>query len=432
MLLRYMLEEAVLIPAAVLCFLPMRKSFRRPALTYALAAVLIPLLIVAGGFLRNAGFPNAVVYTYAVCALLFVPTWRLSRLSLGKVAFCFANAASLCAWCNMYANFLMAPIEQAIPDEPFTVQSSLVVLGSIVVIGAFFFPTLWSRLPRMQAEPFLDRAWPSLSLVPIGLTLLFAWITPLNFDAVMSGRVRAVGLSALLLFPVVMWLLFYLPWWITVHIADDLRLEQENQLLRAESLRYRELEAYVNETRTLRHDFRQHLRVLTELASSNRNDELREYLEQMQDSAVTRYTRYSANPAVDAIVGFFMQQAQTSGIEIDGAFELPESLPLAEADCCVILGNLLENACFAVLPLPEEQRKIRVAVRMLSEAMLGLLVENPCGKPVRFDADGLPVSMRPGHGLGLRSVKALVDRYHGTMEISSADNRFSVHIVLFL
>ena len=28
--------------------------------------------------------------------------------------------------------------------------------------------------------------------------------------------------------------------------------------------------------------------------------------------------------------------------------------------------------------------------------------------------------------------KALVDRYHGTMEISSADNRFSVHIVLFL
>ena len=152
----------------------------------------------------------------------------------------------------------------------------------------------------------------------------------------------------------------------------------------------------------------------------------------MKESTGPSYERYCANSAVDALVAFYMRDARTSGVEIHGAFDLPESLPMDETDFCVILGNLLENACFAVQSLPEEKREIRATARMLSEAMLGLSVENPFDNPIHFDEEGLPVSTRPGHGLGIHSVKALVDRYHGTMEISSAEGRFSVHIVLFL
>ena len=118
--------------------------------------------------------------------------------------------------------------------------------------------------------------------------------------------------------------------------------------------RFAALYRYLNETRALRHDFRQHLRVLSGLAQSGKTEELAEYLASLEDVPVL--VRYSANPTVDALIAYYAALAENQATHIDWALELPEELNMRTTDFCAILGNLVENALQAVEKLPEEQR----------------------------------------------------------------------------
>ena len=46
-------------------------------------------------------------------------------------------------------------------------------------------------------------------------------------------------------------------------------------------------------------------------------------------------------------------------------------------------------------------------------------------------ADGLPVSGREGHGIGLRSVKAAAEEYNGMCQCRVEDGKFCFRAVLF-
>ena len=96
-----------------------------------------------------------------------------------------------------------------------------------------------------------------------------------------------------------------------------------------------------------------------------------------------------------------------------------------------ILGNLVENALQAVEKLPEEQRRVQVVARMLSDRMLGISVENPYTGRIRLRSDGLPAVRRTNHGVGLPSVAATVKRYGGTMDLDVSGGIFRVSILMY-
>ena len=58
-------------------------------------------------------------------------------------------------------------------------------------------------------------------------------------------------------------------------------------------------------------------------------------------------------------------------------------------------------------------------------------VENPCPQPVAFGPDGLPDGpKREGHGLGLQSVKRVVEKYSGLFRCQWDEGRFLFRAVL--
>ncbi len=63
--------------------------------------------------------------------------------------------------------------------------------------------------------------------------------------------------------------------------------------------------------------------------------------------------RYCANITVDAVASYYARQATRQDTALGLAFELPEKLPVAEADFCAMLGNLIDNALIAVRQLPQ-------------------------------------------------------------------------------
>ena len=323
----------------------------------------------------------------------------------------------------MYTTILMGPIELAKGFGPFLVSSGFVCLGLSLAVGIIFFRTLTVKIPMLLNEERIKSIWKYMFLLPLGITIFTNWITPISPKVVMTGRVRPISLLLYLVIPSVVFLFIHLWFWTTAKIVESSRLQQENDLLHIESKRYNELKNYMNETRALRHDFRQHLSVISELAENEEFDELKVYLSQLTAKSKQSYINYCENRAVDAIASHYDKIARSQATKIDWRLELPETLPMNEAEYCAILGNLTENSLHAVKALPEDRREIKIISSMLSDYILGLAIDNPYDEKTSQKISG--------QGIGLISVRNTVEHYGGTMNITTENETFSVDIILY-
>ena len=429
-LFRYMLELAMVVPASILCLVPLRKFFAVSPFLVIFVALAEEAIVVYFGSVVGSQQNLPSVLILAVSMILFFPSLMLAvQISLPKLIFCFLNAIELCVYANLLTTIISAPWEQ---DNllTFSPRSSLLCLALGLVLCIIFFRMLNTEIPELFYERQLDSLWFWGILVALGVMVLFLWHTMPSATLAVDSELRTRLFVTLLLFPFILLVLFRLLWGFSRRLRDEATLTQENNILRMESKRFASMRRYLDETRTLRHDFRQHVRVLTGLARSGNLEEMTEYLESLEDMPAV-LVRYCANPTVDALAAHYALLAENQATQIDWALELPDDLNMRASDFCAVLGNLVENALQAVEKLPEDQRKIQVVARMLSDQMLGLTVENPYVGKIRLRSDGLPAVRRRSHGIGLRSVAATVRKYDGTLDLDTSDGVFRISVLMY-
>ena len=429
--LRDFLNLAVIIPAAMFAVLPLLQDFNPKV--YAVVLAVLVLVCLAGAYACEMYSLPLKHVMAVVWAVFFTGYMCFMKENVNKKLFCFFHSAMICGFCSLCAIYmtahygLLAIVRAA--DDFMLIVPSLAYLGMSLPVGLIFWRTLTIKLPLLLNEERIASVWRYMFMFPLVTALFLLWITPISPVVIMTGRVRQVGFALTLLMMAVVLTFAHMLWRITVHLTDSARLQQENTFLQMEAKRYSELKKYMNATRTLRHDFRQHILVIQHLAEAGQLDGLKEYLSDLTEKAVHSYENYCANHAVDAIASHYSRIAQ--GTQINWRLELPEVLPLKESDFCAMLGNLVENALNAVKTLPAESRRVNVISSMLSKFMLGLSIDNPFSEKIELGKDGLPLPVKKGHGTGLISVMNTVKRYSGTMNISTEKNVFSVDIILY-
>lgn len=255
---------------------------------------------------------------------------------------------------------------------------------------------------------------------------------PKEIGVILMNRIRIIAVLAVSISLLGIFLLLYEMYRVAKEYARSSQLDRENQLLAVESRRYMELRSYLEQTRHLRHDFRQHLHVISGLTEAGRLDELKSYLSQYESELSDARPTLCVNAAVDALAGHYDYEARKQGIQIEWKLELPKLLPLPEADLCTILGNLLENALHASQKLPPEERQVKVLARMLSPAMMGLMVENRYDGVLKKQGGVLHSTKHDGQGIGLVSVETAVHRYHGNLTVETGGNVFRANVLLNL
>lgn len=98
---------------------------------------------------------------------------------------------------------------------------------------------------------------------------------------------------------------------------------------------------------------------------------------------------------------------------------------------CILLGNLLDNAIEAVRGLDREKREIRV--RMMTPNNMFLLEIQNSYEGVRKKVQERYLTTKSDHnlhGLGLDSVKRIVEKNGGFLEISDENQIFQVNVTL--
>lgn len=182
-----------------------------------------------------------------------------------------------------------------------------------------------------------------------------------------------------------------------------------------------------------RHDLRHHLQYLLSCIENNQPERAKEYISGIcVELEAQQVGRYCENEALNLILSAFGKRAEGAGIEMEVQGALPSVIPVSDSDLCVILSNALENALHACQPLAQAGEKCVISVQLRFAEKTGkffLYVANPCKTPVRFQR-GIPVSDRPGHGIGVQSICAIVERYGGGCQFFLEDGRFILRLFL--
>lgn len=319
-----------------------------------------------------------------------------------------------------------------------TIAVTVFVLAASVVCSILECPSNYVLLPTLiiafwllreyRGEAFWESAWP----LPALYAVFLMFCMPNDTAIILMSRMQIISVLAVAISLLGIFLLLYEMYKVAQEYTRSAQLNQENQLLAMESSRYMELRAYMDQTRHLRHDFRQHLHVIAGLTEAGQLEELKSYLSQYETELADKRPILCANAAVDALAGHYDQEARQQGVAVEWKLELPRLVPMPEADLCTILGNLVENSLHATQKLAPDQRQVRVMARMITPAMMGILVENRYDGVLKKQGGILHSTKHEGRGVGLVSIETAVRKYHGNLTVEPENNIFRVNILLNL
>ena len=177
-----------------------------------------------------------------------------------------------------------------------------------------------------------------------------------------------------------------------------------------------------DETKSFRHDIRNHIAVVKKLLQNGKLEEAVTYMEDLDDMAEKMSFPCSTNnPVVDILVGNKLGIAKSMGIDVDCSLLLPYPCGIRDIDICIVLSNALDNAIHAAKSLDAGMEKyIRVSGRIQGDFLM-MEIQNSFHGKGAFKK-----------GTGLSNVKKVAERYGGAMSIETQENVFVLHVLLII
>ena len=317
-----------------------------------------------------------------------------------------------------FSVFLYIGIRKFAPDKDYTLSDSL-----------------WKLLFLLTATPFG---------IVLTLTTLFDW----RYHQVYFANIYVQPIEYLVLLLIAILSFISLLWCITV-LARQQKLEQQNMFMEINRKYYEAMEQQHFEIRRLKHDLANHLQVLSALPEKQRDA----YLENLtENTAFTQSLSYCGDPTVNAVLTVKRNQMERYGIRMESEIDISAKLPFDRTDICALYANALDNAVEACMKLEKDKR----VITLKSKAQKGLFcleVSNPILPSPENTHENIPIdwanhdfiksnltksyfipqtskSDKTNHGFGLKGIKEITERYHGSLELQSANGIFDLFLYI--
>lgn len=139
------------------------------------------------------------------------------------------------------------------------------------------------------------------------------------------------------------------------------------------------------------------------------------------------------NKALDLVLTEKSLYCENNDIKLTVIADGAELDFLSDMDIYSLFGNILDNAVEAVMKVEPQKRHISLSVRSAGR-LVNIHSDNyfDSGGSIRL-SDGVPVTTKDdklNHGYGILSMKRVVERYDGVLEISADGDVFNLDIVM--
>lgn len=211
----------------------------------------------------------------------------------------------------------------------------------------------------------------------------------------------------------------------------NLNLEEEKKQLEIENLCFENMKKQMESTRRARHDLKHHMKAVHTMAENNECKKITEYIETyLEHVSLKKPLVYCTNFTLNALIVYYVQQAEAHKIKLKLNIELPEETNVNEADLTVLFGNLLENAIDACDEVQENKRYINLKIYKPNSDSIVFYIENGFNGSIKKKNQQFLTTKANGNGIGIESVKYVVHKYNGDVNIKTDENKFIVSGVL--
>ncbi len=208
----------------------------------------------------------------------------------------------------------------------------------------------------------------------------------------------------------------------------------------------RQLESYSNQLeivmkseekiRGLRHDLKHHLSEILMMAEGKRVEDIKSYIKNMQ-MYMTNEKEYvsSGNTDVDSLLNLMINRAGNDLGNFKCKVCVPQELDIQTFDWNIILGNLLDNAISAAKESDDKLLHINITYQRgilfinIKNSYNGVLIKTADKYISTKEYDKSDNSQV--HGLGIKNVKRIVEKYNGSIEINDESGLFDVRLILY-
>lgn len=359
-----------------------------------------------------------IVLVYAMCA--FSDRWYVKAFwtaVVGIVTSCIAG---------LTITYLMAMTGDSWSGmlQP-SIQRTLFLIFSNLMLYAVFF-----IITRIKARK-TGLSWLIMAVFLGIIVILFASTELLFSISVLTGGSKTTVLAALTC------LLIAMAGIIALYEMMNHQAERQGNL-KAQLEIHKMTEAHIEEVQSMyagimeyRHDIKHQLAAIQQLAAEGNAEESRLHVSALQ-SRVLPEMYATGCTAVDALLTAKTMKMRKSGIDFEYIPYPLNELPVDTVDFCSILGNILDNAIEGIMRLKDHKGCCINLEFAKSRDMLYITCKNPADTQNIVKAGDRIVSSKSPerYGLGIPSVKRIVDNAEGMFTFETMDDSVYVKIAL--
>lgn len=403
-----------------LCFTYPFKKGRFPSYMVTLfwiilfTAVYKPLEIYTGSFYIYLG----IVFIFA---FLFTFLFQKQTLS-AKTAFIITYICSIVFIKSSLLPLLTVPRQNL--DGQLTAAGHIVFYLALTVCTLFFsshplvsqpqFPLKYSIL--MMLSPFMVAVTAQLYI-----SLARKSSQNLLFSVAMPLCILCIILVT-----------YYLNYLIITTFENVLETNSFNQKLQMQIDNMNRSSAMITQIRQEKHELRNNYFYIQSLVKTKNYEELENYLDtELGYRFDTMEEFQTGNVLLDHLLTQKVSEAREQKIHVVTDVLLTPEITVKDNDLCAVLMNLLDNAIDA--SKTENEKDIHINLSVIKN-YLNIQVKNKCSYDVLKENEALETTKndKDHHGLGLKIIHSIVDKYNGIFKASMQNGFFVVHIMLEL
>lgn len=315
------------------------------------------------------------------------------------------------------------------------IQKDLYRFVGVVVIQIVLFYLTRFMIKRTKKDSTYSLKWNEwfvLLIIPVIsiFTMSFVSLIIINIEDQLSPMQHIFSILSILGILMTNSLVYVLYVNMQKDHAKQLEYSILQQAFKSQEKSVEETKILYQSVRSIRHDLKQHFQVALTMLHSGKINEAVDYMEKYNDTVLDGISNkvFCDNDVVNYIINSKSKICSDRHIKIYIyiANEIPE---FSDLDLCVLLGNALDNAIEGVSG--EGSNEIYLELRNVDNFFM-ISVKNTIINSVLEDNPNL-ISIKNEkevHGLGILSMKEVVQKYNGSIEFYESDNKFCCDMLL--
>lgn len=315
------------------------------------------------------------------------------------------------------------------------IQKDLYRFVGVVVIQIVLFYLTRFMIKRTKKDSTYSLKWNEwfvLLIIPVIsiFTMSFVSLIIINIEEQLSPMQHIFSILSILGILMTNSLVYVLYVNMQKDHAKQLEYSILQQAFKSQEKSVEETKILYQSVRSIRHDLKQHFQVALTMLHSGKINEAVDYMEKYNDTVLDGILNkvFCDNDVVNYIINSKSKICSDRHIKIYIyiANEIPE---FSDLDLCVLLGNALDNAIEGVSG--DGNNEIYLELRNVDNFFMISVKNTITNSVLEYNPNLISTkNEKEVHGLGILSMKEVVQKYNGSIEFYESDNKFCCDMLL--